>query len=389
MRTNYKTVALAALIALSLPALSFAAYLKADKTIVIDQSVPIAQNAYVAGADVSVSAPVQGDLMAAGANMRISSQVSQDLFVAGGTVILSGSAQDARVVGGTLLVGGAYSGELMAAGGQINVGQGTTIAKDSYIAGGSVDFSGTEQGNLTIAAGTAYVNGTVHGNLIVHARQSVRFGSNAVIDGTVEYTSPEAATVDAGAKITGAVTYHPVAPQENKYQALRSSPETIAKIAGFISVAVFLAWIAKFLVVLAAAYAFWFALRAETGDMVKRAGTQFWKSLFVGFIVLVTLPIAALIACATIIGAIPGIIGFLVYAVLLVAAMPMAGIITGSFLFKRRADLAWYQIALGVFAFMLIKLIPFIGWLAWFVLYVISLGAVSQALWQHWIKKRS
>ena len=386
MKQIFLRIALATLVALSVPALSRAAYLKADKSLVVDQKTAIAQNAYLAGADVTMSAPVQGDLVAAGATVHVSSSVSQDFLVGGGTVILSGSAQDVRVAGGTLLLGGTYSGELMAAGGQVNVGQGTTIAKDSYIAGGSIDFLGTEQGNLTLIGGSVYVNGIVHGNLVVRARQSVRMGSNAVIDGTIEYTSPEAATVDSGAKITGAVTYHPAPVQE----PVHSETPAVSRAAwGLASFAFAIAWTIKVLILLAGAYVLWFALRTETGDMVKRATGQFWKSMLVGFIVLVAMPIAALIACITILGAIPAMIGFLVYALLLVVAMPLAGIITGSFVFRRKLDLAWYHIALGMLAFMLAKLVPFVGWIAWFAMFVVSLGAVSQTLWHHWIRKHS
>ncbi len=388
MKHNRTIIALVALLVLSVPAMTFAAYVKAEKNLVIDQSASIAQNVYVAGADVTVSSPIDGDLVAAGAIVHVPSQVSQDVLAAGGTVILSGSAQDARVFAGTLLVSGTYGGELMAAGGQIDVTSGTTIAKDSYIAGGSIDFSGTEQGNLVLAGGSVYVNGIVHGNLVVHARQNVRLGAGAVIDGTIDYTSPVVATVDSGAKIAGAVAYHPSPVQEIGHDEARVAPKMALGLAGVLSFAAVLAWIVKFLMVLAAAYVLWFGMRAETEDMAKRSLGQLGKSLLTGFVVLVSLPVAALLACVTVIGAIPAIIGFLVYGLLLVVSMPIAAIAAGSLLFGRRTDLAWYQIALGAFALLAVKLIPFFGWIAWFLMYVAALGAVSQVLWQRWIKKR-
>ncbi len=374
----FVALTLIAVFACVAPGVSEAAYFKTGKSVVVGSTVAINDNVYAAGATVSVSAPVEGDLLAAGGTLYLSGQVSQDIMAVGGTVIVAGSsAEDIRLIGGNITLGGNYSGEAAVAGGQVNVVSGTTITKDSYLAGGSVMFNGDEAGNLKIAGGAVYVDGTVGGNLTVKGGKEVTIGPDAVIKGNFDYTAQNKATIGNGAQILGTTTFHQAEVPAASASGFFKSFAAILTIG----------WIAKFLMVLTAAYLMWYLLRNDMVETVKRTTSGFWKELLRGFLILVATPIAAIIALVTVIGALPGVVGLLLYGALLIASAPVAGIVVASLLRKLKTDLRWYHILLGVLVFEIVKLIPFVGWIASFIVYLLSLGAFAMVLRNRFAKR--
>ncbi len=350
-----------------------AALLHAGKNVTVTSPTAITENVYVAGGNVVVSAPITGDLVAAGGTLFLGGAVSQDILAAGGRVTITGpSAEDVRAAGGDVTIGGTYSGEVMAAGGQITVTPEAKVAKDSYLAGANITFNGSETGNLHLAGKTVYINGTIQKNLIVRGGQ-ITVGPNAVINGNFVYSSPKEASVDAGARIAGTRTFHQIAVPARGLGAL---------------VAFFtFAWLAKFLIMLTAAYLLWYLVRGKTLLIVQRAISGFGIELLRGFAILILLPIAAIISLVTVIGALAGVAGLLVYTLLLAISAPVAGIVTASLLMKRRTDLRWYHVLLGMVVLDIVALIPFVGWLAVFLVYLASLGSLAMVLWMLFVKR--
>jgi len=350
-----------------------AAFLKAAKNVTVNSSTAMNENVYVAGGNVEVSAPVNGDLIAAGGTLFLGGAVSRDILAAGGRVTITGpSAEDVRVAGGDVTIGGAYSGEIMAAGGQITVTQEARVAKDSYIAGGNIAFNGSEAGNLHLAGKTVYLNGTIQRNLIVRGGQ-ITIGPHAVINGNFNYFARQEATVEAGARIAGTTTFH-------KTTGLPKGP-------GFFVAFFAFWWFVKFLILLTAAYLLWYVLRNKTVLIVQRATSGFGRELLRGFAIFILLPVAAILSFITVIGALAGVASLLVYALLLAIAAPIAGLVTASLLLKRRTDLRWYHILLGMAVFDIVMLIPFIGWLAGLIVYLATLGSLAMVLWMRVMRR--
>ncbi len=355
-----------------------AAYFNAGRNVTVENAATVAQNVYVAGASVAVSSPVNGDVLAAGSTLYISSKASGDIMAIGSNVIIQGaSAQDVRVAAANLTVGGTFSGELAAAGASVTVTPGTTIAKDSYIAGASISFDGSESGSLYLAGGAVYFDGTTGGNLVIKNAKQVTIGPDAVIGGNLDYTAQASATIEPGAHIAGATTFHQT--------VVKQSPDAWM---GPFAVLITLWWFIKFLMMLTAAYLFWYVLRRDATEIVTRATHGFWKELLRGFVVAVALPVAAIIALITVIGMIPGIAAFLAYGLVLLVACPMAGIVTAAVIWRNRTpNLRWYHILLGVLILDIIGFIPFIGWIVALAVYLASFGALVMVLWLRIIKR--
>ena len=365
-----KLMVVAGVMGLLVPALSFAAYLRAGQSVFVAGADTAASNAYVAGANVDVSGPVGGDLLVAGANVIVSGKVSQDILAGGGTVNVVGvSAQDIRIAGANVTLSANATGEIVAVGGQIVVTPDTTVAKDSYLAGGAVTFAGNEAGNLTIAGGAVRIDGVVAGNLLITKATKVTIGSHAIINKNFEYSAPVPVVIEKGGQVVGATTYHEV-------QAASETAPGAGAVFGLIT-----AWfLIKFLMTLAAAFLLWYAWPKDSQDILERMRTRFWHKLLRGFAFMILVPIAAIIACITVIGAIPGVVALFAYIAVMILAAPYAAIFVASLLKKNYANLAWYHLVLGAAIYAMVAWIPFLGWIACFIVYLVALGALSKVL---------
>jgi cytoskeletal protein CcmA (bactofilin family) len=359
--------------AMLIPAASLAAYFKADSNVFATPSKTLQDNAYIVGGNVTVPGKINGDLFAAGSMIFISAEVTQDIALIGGTVNVSGaSGEDIRVGGGNVTIGGNFSGELMVAGGQVVVSPETQIKKDSYIAAGGITFSGKEVGNLTITAGTIFINGTIEKNLKIKNAKKVTIGEDAMIKGNLEYSAPSEAVIESGAQILGATTFH-------KIEKAGISEKSGAVFGGLFGLFTLMS-LAKVLMILTAVYLLWYIWKKDSVDFLRMVKSHFGRSLLRGFIFIVAVPVAAVIALVSIVGVLPGLFAISIYAALLILSVPFAALFTASLLTRNWTNLRWFHILLGAAAIMVVKIIPFIGCLAVFIVYLAALGALLSVL---------
>jgi hypothetical protein len=118
--------------------------------------------------------------------------------------------------------------------------------------------------------------------------------------------------------------------------------------------------------------------------------TRFAKSVLLGFVMLVCIPIAALLFFITIIGVPLGLLLIATYLTLLVVGYVTSGIALGEWTLMRlkfdRRDSRYWRIgaaALGVLIVGLLARVPWLG--GWVVVLALlaGLGAIAQQLW-HW-----
>ncbi len=368
-----KILLLLSLCAIFFPASSFAAYFKTGSGVFVNSSETIRDNVYVVGGNVAVSSAIDGDIFAAGSMLFISGKENGDITAVGGTVNIAGaSAEDIRLIGGNVTIGGNFSGEVMVIGGQIMVTPDTQIKKDSHIIGGMLSFSGNASGNLSMSGGTIYINGTIEKNLTIKTAKKVVIGSGAVIKGNLEYSALSEASIEEGAQILGITTFHKI----EKAGAGRNSGAVFGFLFGLFA----LSYLIKLLLILTATYLLWYIWRKDSADIVRLAKSHFGHSLFRGFVFLVAVPAAAIISLVTVIGAFAGLFGLLLYAAILILAVPVAVLLAASLLMKNRADFKWFHILLGAVVLMAVNIIPFVGWIAALIVYLAALGALLGVL---------
>jgi hypothetical protein len=143
--------------------------------------------------------------------------------------------------------------------------------------------------------------------------------------------------------------------------------------------------LAKFLMVLTLAYLLWYLWRKDMAAILTEATSRFGRELLRAFIFAVIVPAAIVVSFLTIIGAMAGIVAALVYAAIIILATPVTILVASSFLMKRKSDLRWYHILFGAVVLEIVMFIPFIGWIAYLLVYLASLGALLNVLRRRFI----
>jgi hypothetical protein len=364
-----------------LPLVSQAAVFEGGEQYFLNPDETIFEDVYVAGGDVSIGGNVTEDLVLAGGNVIVSGRVSKDLTIVGGNVDIRGVVgDDLRVAGGDIIIGGNVNGDLVAAGGSVRVLSGVRVLGDVRIAGGAVIFEGDGTGEVTIDAGELVFNGTSVGSLETRVGE-LSVGEQASIGGDLIYTSnKDGAEISEKAVIAGET----VSEERDTKQDVSAK----GAIFGFLSTV----FLFKLLAVLVTAFIFIKALPRVSNQISSKVQRSPGKSTVVGFVCLIVTPVFAVLLLITGLGFVLGIITLLVYVLLILFAKVYAGIVFGGildkYLFKKEKGLDWKSVFIGVVLLSLIGLIPVIGWIISFVIFLASLGALLQVKYQYLLDNR-
>jgi cytoskeletal protein CcmA (bactofilin family) len=352
------------------PLLAGAATVSTDKTVSIPQTQLVADNAYLAGGDVIFSSTAQKDLVAAGGTVTVSGQVWGEEILAGGDIeILNEVRGSVRAAGGTIRIQGPVRGDVLAGGGDVTLLPGSVVGGDVIILGGKVDIEGSVNGEVRVYGGEVTINGTVLGPVLVRAGKSLTFGEKTVLGGTLTYTAPQEASVAEGAKLPANIAFTQSEGHEN-------APGIKGIILGVVAFLV----VAKLIAILAAALIFVYFFAPFVKTLTDRTVLHFWKKVGVGFIALIVTPIAAILAMITVIGIYVGLFFLLSYLVVLVLAGVYMGVLAGGILSKwivKEVRTDWKWTILGTLAVFLLGLIPIVGWIVDFFLFLAALGAIT------------
>ena len=116
---------------------------------------------------------------------------------------------------------------------------------------------------------------------------------------------------------------------------------------------------------------------------MDRAFDRPWLNLGIGFLFAVALPVAGVILLITIVGVYAALILFawlgLIYLVVSVIAAMFLGATILRWL-KKSEGLRWTTLVLGAVLLMILKFIPFVGWLACLVIWLIAFGATLRTV---------
>jgi cytoskeletal protein CcmA (bactofilin family) len=372
-RLSYLAAVLLGLAFTATPAL--AAEFKSGQAVRVGQSDTVSGDLYAAANDVSVDSNLPGDAFLAGPAVRVNGEVGQSLFVAGSMVNIGANvADDLRVAGSQVMLGGTVQGDVQATGGMVYILPSAVINGDLYIAAGSVTVEGKVLGSVRVASGELILKGEV-GKEVYAQADKVTVGPQAKVGGVLYYESMKEATIDQGSSIAGGVEYKKVEKPEG-------SKEREHKGFGGWAVAW---WFGTLLASLVAAFLGWYLFKQRVNEVVTTVLDDFGRQLGWGFVWLVVAPVAGIILLCTLFGIPVACFVFAVYALVIMIAKIIAGVVLGVWLMKlidkKRGWLVdWKAILLGVAAMCLLMLIPVIGWVACFIFFLAAFGGVVNAL---------
>lgn len=376
MKNFNKIIVWSVLSLFALPVLASAAEFKAGQQPSFPSGEKIGENLYMAGGTVVSAGNADKDVMIAGGTALVSGPVAGDLFVVGGNITVSSPvAGDLRVGGGNIAITSDIAGDAVVGGGQITL-SGKSVGGDTVIAGGSVIITSEVKGNLKIAGGEIYINAPINGDADIKAK-NLTLGPNADIKGNLKYQAVEPVVIEEGGKVQGETTFTEIkGNKEGKRNAALG-------MLGFLS---FL-FVGKFLMLLTAALLLGLIFSRYSKELVEKATANSLKELGRGIVAFIVLPIISVILLITFIGIPLGIIGLLSFIMLCIFGMIITPIFLGALANKwifRKSDYAvnWKTILLGAVVYMILGLIPFLGWIALCVSTAITIGAALNIKWQ-------
>ena len=323
-------------------------------------------NLYIAGANVSSDAIVTGDLVVAGSNVSLNGTVEHGIIAAGGNVIINADAgQNMRLVGGTVVFNGQTGEDLAVAGGTVNLSSSSLVTGDLMIAGGSLKIDGTVNGRVFGSGGDVVIGGHVKGDVKLTGINSLELTSTAVIEGKLIYSSTSEATISSSAKVLGGTDYQ----------------KTAGKNYDFGSDSLFSIWMMLASIVLGLVLVYGF--RRTSMAIIEDNRLHFWASMGIGLVTLIVVPAAIIIFMITVIGMKLAMLLGALYWLLIAFGSIFNSLFVGSEVYllikkseKRRND--WLTVLIGVVITSLLVLIPYVGWLVWFGLFLSALGTVTK-----------
>ncbi len=368
--TDQLLIALLVLSSLFLiPQIGNAAELRGGNQPSVSSNETLTEDVYLAGGNVLSAGALGADLIAAGGSILVNGSVGSDLTAAGGSITILGSVtDDVRAAGGNLLLQGNVGGDAVVAGGQVTVGG--SVGGDLLAGAGTLRVDAPIKGSVRIGGGEVYLNSAIAGDVEVFAEQ-LTLGKEARIAGKLTYTAAKEVTMEEGASVKGEVTF--------------TKRERAISVGGIVAVISF-ALIISTLSQLACALVLGLFFQRYAVRIVEMAAARPLLEVGRGLVTIIVLPVASIMLMWTIIGMPLGFLGLLVFATTMAFLWIMTPILLGSFAYRSffgtEFDVHWKSILLGVFIYAILGIIPIVGWLAQFILMLLTLGVMVKMKWE-------
>ncbi len=355
------------LAALTVPAFALSAEIRTGDTALHPKNETLTDDLYLLGGSITSSGIVRGDVTAFGGNILINGAVSGDVAAGGGTItILSDIGDDVRVGGGTVTIQGVVTGDIFVGAGQVTIAS-ERVGGDVTIGGGVIQIDAPIAGDLTLGGGDVRINSVITGNVVIQAER-ITLGPDARINGSLTYTSPQAASLESGAAVTGETLF-------------TKSPD-VREAAKLGLMAFFSIWfVAKMFMIFSGALVIGYVFQRFADEFVARATKSPLAEFGRGVIFFIVTPILSVLLLVTEIGIAFGVLGLLGFIGVLIVGTMLAPILIGSVLHKvifkqHEYEVNWKTILTGTLVYFILGVIPFIGAVATFTIMLISIGAM-------------
>jgi cytoskeletal protein CcmA (bactofilin family) len=322
---------------------------------------------YGTGNHIRIEGTVDGDVYAFGQQVDVPGHVTGDVICFCQSARISGQVDgNVRSFSNSLMISGSVDKSVLA------FNELFTLDSNGKIGHSLTDFSKslTLDGKLGrdllgfCAFGT--VSGTIGGNLRVKG-DSLTVSSGAVIEGKAFFEGHKAPDVSSGAKLASPMEFKRT---EHKSQFDRGAGYYVWRAI----------WTATFILFGLVLFGLLPTFARESAELGEHYGASFG----LGVLVLFGVPIAAIIACCTVIGLFVGISTLLLWIVVYIAAEVVVGTIVGQWVMGRTSEF-WplvARMAVGIVLVRIVTSVPFIGGWAKFVVALWGMGAISLALYR-------
>lgn len=322
-------------------------------------------SAYLAGESVDVQGVVKGDVYCAGQTVTISGTVEGDVICAGQTVTIGGIIHgDVRAAGMNVTLKASVDGSVTLAGASVITDSASKVGRDATITAGTIDLSGSITRDAMLAGQTVALNGSMGRDARIMAT-TITASSTAKISRNLFYESNNEATLASGVVV--GKTQRTVPSQRYATPSL-----TVADVLMGLLIAVIMFTVLTLLIVFAAPR---YMHRVSDVSGVK----QFVLHFLIGLVALVVTPVLLLILLVTIVGIYAAIVLGLAVALGTLAGASLVAYRLGRFMLDGRQQPVMNALV-GSLALGVLGVIPYIGWLVFFVSTMIGFGMVVMGM---------
>ncbi len=329
-------------------------------TVTVPSSENIEGTSFYAGNIVTVDANINGTTFIAGNDVTINGDVEGDLFIAGNKVNINGNVNGNVYGAGSIVsLAGKVEKDAFLAGESVQQAEGATIGRDVNIGANNVTLNAEIGRHVNIGATslTAGEGMKIAGNLNAEVEVADKPNIESKVSGETKWKAPAATAADR--------------------QEMSTSAKVIAAITGII------------LSTLSGLF-LWGVIRVIKPRYWKKnrivAENNILKSMGIGLLAIIVIPIVAIILLITVIGVPTSIIGMLLFMIALYIAKIIVAEVIGSKIIKERngKELHYgvWGVLLGLVILNVLSAIPYIGILVSIATVLLGFGAIILRMYE-------
>jgi cytoskeletal protein CcmA (bactofilin family) len=350
----------------AMPSVASATEFRGAANSTVNKDEHIKGDVYLSGERVRVEGTVDGDVFAAGQDIDIDGTVNGDVISSGRFLRIRGTVEgNVRAAGNTAVITGSVGKNVMWFGDSATLDATGKVGGSVTMFGGVLSVDGHLGRDVLFFGNEINLNGSVGGG-IRQKGHALIIGSSAQVDGPIHFEGDKPPDVSSQAKLASPVEFKKSVKKEEYREGGYYIWQVIFAAAFILFGLVFFALMPKF-----------------SEDAVKSA-EHYGASAGLGVLVLFGLPIAAVIACITVVGLFLGISAFLLWFACLYFAQVIVGAVIGQWLMGRTSEL-WPLIgrmAVGLVILRLCTTIPHVGGWVKLVAILWGIGAISLAVFR-------
>jgi cytoskeletal protein CcmA (bactofilin family) len=336
----------------------------------VSKDETIKGNIYLTGERVRVEGTVDGDVLAAGKDIDIDGHVTGDVISAGRYLRVRGAVDgNVRSCGNTAVISGNLGKNMMWFGDAVTVDSTGKVGGSVTMFGGTLAIDGHLGRDILFFGEEINVNGAV-GGAIQQKGHSLIIGSNAQVDGPIHFEGDQPASVSTGAKLASPVVFK----QAEKKHEYRKSDYYVWRVI----------WTAAFVLFGMVLFLLAPGFARETIGSAESYGAP----IGLGILVFFGVPLAALIACITVVGLPLGVLTFGLWFLMLCCAELIVGAVVGNLILGQTKD-TWGMIGRMALGFVIVRIVytplsqvHILGILAALGIWMWGMGAISLALYR-------
>src|SRR5580658_7811163 len=336
----------------------------------VRQDENIKGDIYLSGERIRIEGTVDGDVYAAGKDIDIDGHVTGDVISGCQVMRVRGRVDGSvRAAGNSGIISGSVGRSVTWFGDSVTVDTTGKVAGSVSMFGGNLAIDGQVGRDILFFGHEVGVNGEVQGS-ITERGDSLIIASTGQVGGRIQYKGDQQANVSSGAKLASPVEFTQ-RERRSEYSTGHYYMWRVIWTAAFILLGLVL-----------------FLLLPKFASESVAAGERVGAPIGLGVLVFFGVPIAAVLACITVVGIPLGLLTLGLWMLAINCAEIVVGTVVGNWIFGRTSD-TWGLIGRMAAGFVLVRIIytplghlHVIGILAGLGIWMWGMGAIALALYK-------